>query len=115
MSQGIKKCKDIDVQRYEHGVGLTLPYKSKYQQQGATVDKCLVDEIVDLWYNKHIHTLGCCCGHDKQQAYIQVEPEYCQQMLDLGYVQLPADEHGNGQWCFKPKTILKYQKVVVIV
>ena len=72
---------------------------------GFPVDGCLIGEINRL-NNDGIKTIGCCCGHGKKQGYIQVVPEFVPKMLELGYEQLPVDADGNGQWCFKPKTLL---------
>ncbi|HYF75269.1 MAG TPA: hypothetical protein VD757_01670 [Candidatus Nitrosocosmicus sp.] len=77
----------------------------EYSKSGVSVDGCLVGEINSL-SNKGINTIGCCCGHGKKQGYIQVTPSHINLMLNLGYEQLPLDEEGNGEWCFKPKTIL---------
>jgi hypothetical protein len=77
-------------------------------QYGFCVDRCVETEIVDL-NNKGINTIGCCCGshvNSKGNAYIQVVADDMQNMRELGYEQLPLDEHGNGQWCFKPKSVL---------
>ena len=70
-------------------------------------DKCLATEI-KLLNEMGIKTIGCCCGHGKGKdySYIQVAPEYCEKMKELGYVQQPIDEYGNGQWCFEPKSVL---------
>lgn len=103
----IKLCKDVEIQCYEHCCSLKLPYK---ENAWASVDKCLANEIVELWYIHNVKTLGCCCGHDKLQGYVQVEPQYCEKMIELGYEQLPLDKNGNGLWCFKPKSKLKYKE-----
>lgn len=71
----------------------------------VSVDGCLVGEINHL-NNLGITTIGCCCGHGKRQGYIQVTPLHIEKMINLEYEQLPLDENGNGEWCFKPKTIL---------
>lgn len=70
-------------------------------------DKCLATEI-KLLNEMGIKTIGCCCGHGKGKdySYIQVAPECCEKMKELGYVQQPIDEYGNGQWCFEPKSVL---------
>ena len=73
--------------------------------RGIAVDGCLVGEINGL-NNKGIKTIGCCCGHGKAQGFIQVTPSDIDKMIEQGYEQLPVDEHGNGHWCFKPKTVL---------
>jgi hypothetical protein len=72
---------------------------------GFDVDGCLVSEINRL-NNLGIKTIGCCCGHGRKQGYIQVSPESIEDMKNFGYEQLPVDENGNGEWCFKPKTLL---------
>jgi hypothetical protein len=72
-------------------------------QYGFAVDSCLVYEVNEL-NSDGIKTIGCCCGHGRQQGYIQVAPESVGEMLNMGYERLPIDEHGNGQWCFIPKT-----------
>ena len=72
---------------------------------GFSCDTCLTPEINRL-NNEGIRTIGCCCGHGQKQGYIQVAPEFTEIMLKKGYEQIPIDEHGFGQWCFKPKTQL---------
>ena len=71
-------------------------------------DKCLATEVKIL-NEIGIKTIGCCCGHGKLQGYIQVAPEYCDRMKEMGYIERPVDEYGNGYWCFKPKSILLNQ------
>lgn len=72
---------------------------------GFPVDGCLVGEINRL-NNSGVKTIGCCCGHGKKPAYIQVAPEYGKQMEVAEYIKFELDEHGNGEWCFIPKTPL---------
>lgn len=74
-------------------------------KHGFAVDSCLFVEVNKL-VEQGVKTIGCCCGHEKKEAYIQVAPEYIESMKKLDYEQLPLDEAGNGQWCFKPKTVL---------
>lgn len=76
---------------------------------GFCADKCLIDELSRL-RESGVETIGSCCGHDRLQGYIQVRPEHCEKMTELGYEQLPIDEFGNGHWCFKPKTLLPFQE-----
>lgn len=71
----------------------------------VSVDGCLIGEVNKLLDNG-INTIGCCCGHGKKQGYIQVSPDDIETMKKLEYEQLPIDVDGNGQWCFKPKTVL---------
>jgi hypothetical protein len=93
-------CKNSKVQEY------TCEVSTRY---GFGVDRCLEAEVVGL-NNEGIKTIGCCCGNhadSKGNAYIQVIPKDISKMKELGYEQLPLDESGNGQWCFKPRSILK--------
>lgn len=55
-----------------------------YKNGKIIVDKCLAEEIKQLW-SLGIHTMGCCCGHNKEEGFIQVERTDFQKMLDLGY------------------------------
>ena len=68
-------------------------------------DKCLATEIRML-NDMGIKTVGCCCGHQRKQGYVQVAPEYVQRMVELGYQQLPETGDGCGKWCFAPKSVL---------
>ncbi len=70
------------------------------------VDTCLQPEIYELIRKHNVHTIGCCCGHGKEDGYIQVAPEYVQKMHELGYEPYPEKEDGQGKWCFYPKTEL---------
>ena len=71
---------------------------------GQCVDKCLVQEINYL-NAIGIKTIGCCCGHNRMDPYIQVSPSFIPKMKEIGYIQRPI-VCGNGQWCFYPKTKL---------
>ena len=82
-------------------------YCYKETKYGFDVDGCLVKEINKL-NSDGIKTIGCCCGHGRKQGYIQVAPEFVSKMLKFRYEQLPIDKNGDGQWCFKPKTILPF-------
>lgn len=93
----MKKCSEVAFGSYECYV--------KVPGARFSVDKCLLKEIRVLRDAK-VTTIGCCCGHGKKPAYIQVVPEDCHLMRELGYKKLPRDEHGNGPWCFVPKTVL---------
>ena len=55
-----------------------------YKNGTLEIDKCLSDEIQHLW-SLGIHTLGCCCGHNKMKGFIQVERTDFKKMMDLGY------------------------------
>lgn len=68
-------------------------------------DKCLASEIRML-NDMGIRTIGCCCGHGTDTGYIQVDPRYIGDMKRIGYVEREPDVHGNGRWCFVPKSVL---------
>lgn len=68
-------------------------------------DKCLATEIRML-NDAGIRTIGCCCGHGADVGYIQVDPQYFDEMKWLGYTERKLDSSGNGLWCFIPKSIL---------
>lgn len=78
-------------------------YYEKIPELDICVDKCLVEEIKSL-NHQGIKTIGCCCGHGKLDAYIQVSKNSVKQMYELGYIKKPLNKHGNGKWCFIPKT-----------
>ena len=92
------------------------------RQRIASADMCLLPELSYLSING-IETIGCCCGHPGTDGatygYIQVMPEYVEDMEALGYEQLPTipvddcPEHDMCQWCFKPKTDIVYMRDVL--
>lgn len=101
-------CKHSPVGEYKCYVELKTTPQSV--RPSIFVDTCLQDEIYKLNRKHGIMTIGCCCGHGVTPPYIQVAPEgdNVEQMILLGYEQLPLDENGNGPWCFKPKTYLDF-------
>lgn len=88
---------------YGCSIAMTTP-----EGKGVSIDRCLADEVSGLW-ERGIETLGCCCGHGARTAsYIQVVPEHCAAMGDMGYrrqpeIVLPGGDV-MGSWCFRPKT-----------
>ncbi|MBC1378065.1 hypothetical protein HB829_14120 [Listeria innocua] len=55
------------------------------EKRGCLVDPCMVNEIEFLW-EKGIVTTGCCCGHGKTFAYIDVASySDCLVMYQLKY------------------------------
>lgn len=59
------------------------------------VDKCLEDEIQQLW-NNGIKTTGCCCGHGHRLGYIGVTEDSYEKMLELGYQHYIYDMDNGG-------------------
>lgn len=75
------------------------------RRKDVCVDKCLEEEIKDLW-NKGIRTMGCCCGHNVATGFIQVVKEDIPKMKELGYREYYYGGHqhvrNDG---FLPKTL----------
>lgn len=111
------RCKDVGFQNYLCTYGIDLPWLVTDPTEpdrpprigGASVDKCLLPEILKLW-EMGIKTTGCCCGHGHSDlSYIGVLPEYIPRMKELGYKVhfnkcRPGDEDS-----FIPKTKLIYE------
>lgn len=95
-------CADSPIGEYRCQVEIMFSPQSG--REPICVDTCLQHEIHELIYKHNVHTIGCCCGHGRRQAYIQVSPQSVQKMHDLGYEPLPEEADGQGKWCFKPKT-----------
>ena len=102
----VKPCTAIAFGTHECTYAIYLPWKVNGEWKCVNIDKCLVHEVIDLW-EQGIRTIGSCCGHGKphmQPPYIQVAPEFSEQMRELGYKERPRYENGAGPWCFVPKT-----------
>jgi len=56
---------------------LDLPGNIAIHRQNRTVcvDSCIADTIKHLW-NKGCQTLGCCCGHGKNNPSIIIPEKY---------------------------------------
>ena len=95
-------CVDSPIGEYRCQV--EIRFSSQSERKPICVDTCLQPEIHELIFKHNVNTIGCCCGHGRKQAYIQVSPLSVQKMHDLGYEPLPEREDGQGKWCFRPKT-----------
>ncbi len=95
-------CVDSPIGEYRCYVKIYFSPQS--QKNPIAVDTCLQHEIHELIFKHNVTTIGCCCGHGRKEAYIQVSPQSVQKMHELGYEPLPESEDGQGKWCFKPKT-----------
>lgn len=95
-------CVDSPIGEYKCQV--EIRFSAQSERKPFSVDTCLQHEIHELIFKQGVNTIGCCCGHGRKQAYIQVSPQSVQKMHDLGYDPLPEREDGQGKWCFKPKT-----------
>ena len=87
-------------------------YGCAVAKNGFYIDYCLEPEINRLNEVEGIKTVGCCCGHGRQEGYVQVAPEWIPKMIELGYEQI-SPEDGNGYLCFKPKTSLPKPSTVL--
>ena len=95
-------CADSPIGEYKCQV--EIRFSAQSERKPICVDTCLQYEIHELIFKHNVNTIGCCCGHGRKQAYIQVSPQSVQKMHDLGYEPLPESEDGQGKWCFEPKT-----------
>ena len=95
-------CVDSPIGEYRCYVEIRFSPQSG--REPIFVDTCLQHEIHELIVKHNVNTIGCCCGHGRKEAYIQVSPYSVQKMHELGYEPLPEKEDGQGKWCFKPKT-----------
>ena len=97
-------CKHSHIQEYK--CQAPIIFSKQCGIDTIYVDTCLQTELCSLIRGHGVLTVGSCCGHGKKAGFIQVAPHSVKKMVDLGYVAIPPDEHGNGLNCFKPKTIL---------
>lgn len=96
-------CKNITPQTkecYAQQVLLDIPphmeaYKQSRLKNGMSpqvcIDKCVVDEIKELW-SKGIITYGCCCGHNTYESMVNVDENNSNDMLEMGYVMNHKDK-----------------------
>ncbi len=61
-----------------------------------TVDKCLADEIEELW-SMGIRTTSCCCGHGVALGFIEVVKEDIPKMEELGYTHYIYEKEFGGK------------------
>lgn len=95
-------CVDSPIGEYRCYVEILFSPQS--ERKPIAVDTCMQHEIHELIFKHNVNTIGCCCGHGRKQAYIQVSPLSVQKMHELGYEPLLEENDGQGKWCFKPKT-----------
>lgn len=68
------------------------------------IDKCLVEEIKELW-RYGITTTGCCCGHNQKPPYIGVIESDIPRMRLLWYETSPHILEPEREDSFYPKSI----------
>lgn len=96
------KCRKSEPQEYNCQV-CAKPFFSK--DKFICFDKCLVDELFELWHIG-IVTTGCCCGHREQKPYIGVIKEDIWIMKELGYKVAYNPMRPKDEDSFIPKTNL---------
>ena len=87
-------CVNIEVGTYENQTLLGYyPIMREYRDNrvaaglsgdGIPVDTCLVEQVIELW-KAGIRTYGCCCGHNKVDAFINVNADDYTRALALGF------------------------------
>ncbi|RFM30042.1 hypothetical protein DXN05_03460 [Deminuibacter soli] len=83
---------DFIVERNAQQVTLQLPEHSAERVRRlkdglpptVSIDPCIVECIKELWENG-IETTGCCCGHRRQRAWVNVASSSYEKMYELGY------------------------------
>lgn len=92
------ECKDVEIGSYANQISLKCPlHMQKYRERKVvkgyaygieshyiSIDKCIANEIIQLW-DLGITTTGCCCGHNKQDGYVGVIENDISKMIELGY------------------------------
>lgn len=97
-------------ERFNRMVCLELPIGSRDRhrriEEGLStqvaVDPCIVDQIKFLW-GKGIETLGCCCGHNRIPAWVNVDKGSIHKMVEMGYKPDPTSELQSNTFLLKTK------------
>lgn len=106
-------CTDVPIGSHANEVVLRIPehmadYRAARVDLGlspdVSIDRCLVDEIRELW-RAGIRTTGCCCGHNQRAGFIGVFPEDIPAMLRLGYEVHPNPCRPGDRDSFYPKSV----------
>lgn len=72
------------------------------EKRMCDIDRCLVDEIQDLW-RRGVVTTGSCCGHGINLGMINVAETSVDLMLGLGYKLMDVPE-SCWKYSFIPKS-----------
>ncbi len=105
-------CNNVDLGGYDNEVVLAVPDSvvlrvnslEREIRDNVSIDKCIADEIQDLW-RLGVCTTGCCCGHGKIKGYIGVEYRFIPLMFSLGYNPVIFEDDENRIDTFRPKTV----------
>lgn len=96
------RCVDVEMGSFDNQVMLGFyPVMESYRKSrvlqglggvGICVDRCIVDQVVELW-EAGVKTYGSCCGHNKVQGMINVSPDDYEKAIALGFLPyvFPAD------------------------
>lgn len=74
----------------------------------VAIDACIASEIRMLWENG-IRTLGCCCGHNKCEPFVNVDQRDIDKMLYMGYQQNHEDKSRNDTFRLRWNRTMPYQ------
>ena len=99
-------CKDVELGSYENTEIIPIPdFMITEKNQGVIqVDKCLVNEVKELW-SKGIHTLASCCGHNKVEGFISVIDSDIPRMKAMGYEVKYNNCRPGDEDSFHPQSI----------
>lgn len=99
-------CVDVAMGSYDNVLllgyyAVMLEYRDRRKakglsENGISVDKCLVDEIVMLW-KSDIITFGCCCGHGIKEGMINIKYNAIDKLIELGYDIFSIVDNGSTQ------------------
>lgn len=96
-------CINIDMGSYDNQRWVSAPPHMP-KENGYCLDECIADEVISLW-DKGIVTTGCCCGHNKEEAYIGVIDSHIGAMIRFGYKVKTNFLHPHRIDSFHPKSI----------
>jgi hypothetical protein len=99
------KCRCESVQIGSYGNQLWVhPPSHMPKDNGYCLDRCIAEEVMQLWMKK-ITTTGCCCGHGKVAAFIGVIDSDIPKMKELGYKVAPNEGRAKDEDSFYAKGI----------
>lgn len=101
MSKKRCNCINVEIGSYNNSVVLQKPFGSRGL---VSIDKCIASEVQMLW-EIGIETTGCCCGHNKVDAYIGVIDRDIPIMKRMGYAVAHNRTRPNDEDSFYPKYV----------
>lgn len=97
-------CKNVECGSYDNQTLIPYPPHIKKGNGWAAIDRCLISEILTLWF-AGITTTGCCCGHNKQQPFIGVAEKDIPTMKAIGYAVQHNPMRPGDEDSFTPKSV----------